>query len=71
MIKQPGKVTSQVMTIWPATPQRTERNPRVAPTPIIYVLTVWVVLREMPMKDATMSETLAEVSFREAAMVDN
>jgi hypothetical protein len=34
-------------------------------------LTVWVVLREMPMKDATMSETLAEVSFREAAMVDN
>src|SRR5207244_11780542 len=43
IMKQPGIVRIQPMTIWPATPQRTADKRRVEPTPRIAELIVWVV----------------------------
>lgn len=38
-----GKVSTQAVTILPATPHRTEESRLVAPTPMIAVVMVWVV----------------------------
>ena len=46
--KQAGMVSTQAMTIWPAMPQRTADRRRVAPTPMIAELMVWVVDTGMP-----------------------
>ena len=43
MIPAAGIVRSHAHTIFPATPQRTERTPRTVPTPTIAPVIVWVV----------------------------
>ena len=43
-----GIVSTQAQTIWPATPHRTADQRRVAPTPTIAPVMVWVVVTGMP-----------------------
>ncbi len=45
---QTGNVKIHALIISPATPQRTAEKRRDAPTPMIAVLIVWVVLTGMP-----------------------
>src|SRR3989338_1689351 len=52
MAPQAGKVKIQAKTISRDTPQRTALTRRAAPTPIMEVVMVWVVLKGMPNCDA-------------------
>ena len=62
MAPQRGKVRSQASTIRLVTPQRTAENRRVAPTPMMAVLIVWVVLTGTPKKEARVMAKPAELS---------
>src|ERR671912_2985768 len=55
-------VRTQAQTIRPATPQRTADSRRVAPTPTIAPVMVWVVETGMPRAVARYSEQAAAVS---------
>ncbi len=55
-----GKLNIQAVTIFPATPQRTAENRRVAPIPIIDELATWVVLTGMPRCEATSMTVAAD-----------
>ena len=48
MAAEPGVVSSQAHTMRPAMAQRTADGRRVAPTPTIAPVMVWVVLMPMP-----------------------
>ena len=50
---QTGKVSSQAATIRRVTPQRTAEKRRDAPTPMMAMLMVWVVLSGMPRREAS------------------
>ena len=43
-----GKVTTQAVTMFPATPQRTAEKRLMAPTPIMEAAVQWVVLTGIP-----------------------
>src|SRR4029453_17323001 len=62
MIAAAGMVRIQAQTMRPATPQRTADRRRVAPTPTIAPVMVWVVETGMPRKVARYREQAAAVS---------
>jgi hypothetical protein len=57
-----GKVSSQALTILPATPQRTAESLRVAPTPIMAEEMAWVLETGIPMEAAIWITVAAAVS---------
>src|SRR4029434_6943930 len=62
MVAAAGMVRIQAQTMRPATPQRTADRRRVAPTPTIAPVMVWVVETGMPRKVARYREQAAAVS---------
>ena len=57
-----GIVSTHAQTMCAATPQRTAERRLVAPTPIMAVLIVWVVLKGMPKREASSMVKAAPVS---------
>ena len=58
----PGKVSTQANSISPTVDQLTEENRLAAPTPIIAVVLVWVVLTGSPKTDEIIKQTAAAKS---------
>ena len=63
-----GIVRTQAQRMFPAIPQRTAVTRRVAPTPMMAPVIVWVVLTGIPKRVAPMRELAAAVSAQKPPM---